>query len=87
MLGGLAAFGEQFFDQRCAWLYVLPGAALSPLDAALLGRDAQFVILDPQHNFISNPDAEGLPKRRWDHDTAVLVHPRSGFFCHGILRS
>jgi hypothetical protein len=81
--GGLAAFREQLVHQRCAGLYELPGAALSPLNAALLSRDAQFVVFDAQHNLISNPDAERFPKGRRDHDAAILVHSRSGFFCHG----
>jgi hypothetical protein len=63
----------------------LPGTALRPLDAALLGRDAQFVVLNSQHNFISNLDAKSLPKRRGDYNMTVLVHARSGFFGHGLL--
>jgi hypothetical protein len=59
---------------------------LRPLDAALLGRDAQFVVFDPQHKFVSNLDAQGLPKGRWDHNPAVLVHTRSNFFRHGTLQ-
>jgi hypothetical protein len=82
--GGRAAFREQFIDQRRA-LYVLPRAALRPLDAALLGRNAQFVVFDPQHDLISNLDAKGLTKRRRDYDTAILVHSGSGFFRHDKL--
>jgi len=86
MLGGLAAFREQLIDQGFGGLYVLPGASLRPLDAALLGRDAQFVVLDPQHDLISNLDAKSPAKGRGDHDPAVLIHTRSGFFCHATLR-
>jgi hypothetical protein len=86
MLGSPAAFREQLVGQRRTPPYVLPGAALRPLDAPLLGRDAQLIVFDPQHNLISDLDAKCLPKRRRDHDTAVLVHARPGFFCHGTLR-
>jgi hypothetical protein len=86
MLGGLAAFREQLFHQRCTPLYVLPGTALRPLDAPLLGRDAQFVVLDPQNDFISNLDTQSLTKGRGDYNTAILVHTCPGFFCHVTLR-
>jgi hypothetical protein len=86
MPGGLAAFREQLIDQRGAGFYVLPGPPLRSPDAALLGCDAQFVVFDPQHDFISNFDAKGLPEGRGDHYTAVLVHARSSFFRHGTLR-
>jgi hypothetical protein len=56
MLGSRAAFREQLVNQRGA-LSVLSGTALCPPDAALLGRNAQFVILDPQHDFVPNLDA------------------------------
>jgi hypothetical protein len=85
MPGGLAAFREQLIYQRSTALYVLPGTTLRPLDAALLGRDAQFVVLDPQHDFISNLNAKSLSERRGDHYPAILVHAGSGFFCHVIL--
>jgi hypothetical protein len=87
MLCGLAAFGEQLVDQRGAAFYVLPGAALRSLDTALLSRDAQFIVFDPQHNFIPNLDAERPTKCRRDHDAAVLVHTGSGFFWHDMLRT
>src|SRR5712671_696903 len=48
MLGSLAAFRKQFFNQRGARLQILLRAPLRPLDTALLGRDSQFVVLDPQ---------------------------------------
>jgi hypothetical protein len=86
MLGGLAAFREQLIHQRCAALYVLPRAALRPQDAALLGGNAQFVVFDPQHHFISYLDAKRLAKGRGDYDAAILVYPRSGFLWHGNLR-
>jgi hypothetical protein len=85
MFGGLAAFREQLIHQRSAGLYILPNTALCAFDAALLSCDAQLVIFDAQHNLISNPDAERLPKRRWDHDTAILVDTSSSFFGHVIL--
>jgi hypothetical protein len=84
-LSGLAAFREQLIHQRPAALYILPGAALSTLNAALLGRDAQFVVLNAQNNLISHPDAERLSKGRRDHYTAIFVYTRSSFFCHRIL--
>src|ERR1700676_1010782 len=65
---GLAALGEQFIHQRCARLYVLPGAALGPLDTALLRSDAQFVALEAKHDLISNFDAEGFAKGGGDYD-------------------
>jgi hypothetical protein len=51
----------------------LPRTALRAPDAALLGRDAQFVVFDPEYDLISNLDAKGFAKRRWDHNPAVLV--------------
>jgi hypothetical protein len=86
MLGGPAALREQLIDQRGAALYILPGSALRPLDAPLLGRDAQFVVFDPQHDLISNLDAKSPSKGSGNHNPAILVHSRSRFFCHGILR-
>jgi hypothetical protein len=86
MLGGPAALREQLIDQRGAALYILPGAPLRPLDAPLLGRDAQFVVFDPQHDLISNLDAKSPSKGSGNHDSAILVHTRSGFFCHGRRR-
>jgi hypothetical protein len=80
--GGLATVREQLIYQRCAALYILSGSTLRTLDAALLGSDAQFVVFDPQDDFIPNLDAQRLSKRRWDHDTAVLIHSRPGFFWH-----
>jgi hypothetical protein len=85
MLGGLAAFRQQLIHQRCTALYVLPGTALRPLDTALLGRDAQFVVFDPQHDLISNLDTQSLAKGRGDYDTAILIHTGSGFIHNGTL--
>jgi len=78
-LRGLASLREQFINQRRTPLYILPRTALRPLDSSLLGRDAQFVIFDPQHDLIPNLDAEGLAKGRRNHDTSVLVYACSGF--------
>jgi hypothetical protein len=59
MPGGGAAFREQFIDQRGA-LHVLAGPTLRSLDAALLRRNAQFIVFDPQDDFISYLDTKRL---------------------------
>lgn len=51
-LGGLAPLREQLIDQGSAGPQVAPGAALRTLDAPLLGGDPQFIVSDPQQDFI-----------------------------------
>src|ERR1039457_2820117 len=82
ILGGLAAFRKQFADQRRAGFYILPGAALCPLNAALLGGDSQFVSLKAQYNFISNLNAKGLAECRGNDDATVLVYSLTDFLFH-----
>jgi hypothetical protein len=86
MPGVLTAFRAQLIDQRFAALYILSSAALRPLDAALLGRDAQFVVFNPQNDLISNLDAKRLAEGGGDYDAPVLIHARPGFLNHGTLR-
>jgi hypothetical protein len=81
-LGGLAALREQLIHQRCAGFYILPGAAPGALNATLLGRDTQFIVLDAEHKLISGLDAKGFTKGGGNHDTAILIDAGSDFF-HG----
>jgi hypothetical protein len=60
----------------------MPGAALCPLDAALLRRDPQFVILDPQHHFISDLNAKGFTERCRDNNAAILIYACTSFDIH-----
>src|ERR1035437_4046922 len=85
ILGCLAAFGEQLIDQRHAGFYILPGAALGPLNAPLLGRDSQLIVLDPQHNFISNLNAKRLTECRRNNDATVFVDALADFLIHVTL--
>src|ERR1019366_5197672 len=87
IFGGLAAFRKQFADQRRPGFYILPGAALCPLNAALLGGDSQFVSLKAQHNFISNLNAKRLAECRGNDDATVLIYPLPDFFFHVTLPS
>jgi hypothetical protein len=56
MLRSRAAFCEQLIHQGAA-LYILSSAALCPPDAALLGRNPQLIVLNPQHDLVPNLDA------------------------------
>jgi hypothetical protein len=87
ILGCLAAFGKQFIDQRLARFYVLPSAPLCPLNAPLLGRDSQLIVLDTQYDFISNLNAKRLAECRGNDDATILVYPQSGFIFHVKLPS
>src|ERR1035441_5724223 len=87
MLRCLAAFGEQFVDQRRAGFYVLPRTAPCSLNAALLGGDSQLIVLDTQNDFISSLDAKRLTECRGNDDATILVYPQSGFLFHVILHS
>src|SRR5580698_1344573 len=58
----LAPFSNQFVNQRRTRFYVAPNQTLSVLDPHFQGRDAQFVILKPQHEFVSRIDAQSLTK-------------------------
>src|SRR5271165_1746976 len=86
MLGCLAAFGEQFINQRRAGVYIMPGAPLRPLNTALLRRDSQFVVVDPEHNFISSLNAKGLAEGCRDDQSAVLIYARPSFRFHVTLQ-
>jgi hypothetical protein len=87
MLRCLATFGKQFIDQRRAGFYILPGAVPCPLNAPLLGRDSQLIVLDTQNDFISNLNAKRLSKCRGNDDATILVYTQSGFFFHVELPS
>jgi hypothetical protein len=86
MLRRLATRLEQFLNQGGARFYIMPGAALCPLDAVLLRRDPQFVALDPQHNFISDLDAKGFTECCWDNNAAIFVHACACFHFHVTLQ-
>jgi hypothetical protein len=79
-----AAVCDQFVNQRRTWFHMLPHKALSALDTLFESQDAQFVIFDAQHDFIAKFDAEGLAKRRGNHDSAVFIDSGSRFLsqCH-----
>jgi hypothetical protein len=57
MFGCLAPFGEQLIGQGCAGLQVFSGALLCTLDATLLSRDAQLIVLNSKHYFVSDFDS------------------------------
>ncbi|OLC93469.1 MAG: hypothetical protein AUH86_16735 [Acidobacteria bacterium 13_1_40CM_4_58_4] len=59
-----------------------PDKPLGPLDPPFQGRDAQFVVFDPQHDFISNIDSQCFAKGNGNHDSPVFIDPRSGFLIH-----
>src|SRR5271166_4202006 len=82
MSGCYATLGQQFVNQRRAGFHIMPGALLRPLDAALLSRDAQFVVLDPQHNLISYLNAKGFTEGCRDNNAAILIHACTGFDIH-----
>src|ERR1700687_5025365 len=82
IFGGLAAFRKQFAAQRRSGFYILPSAALCPLNAALLGGDSQFVVLDSQHNFISHLNAKRLAECCGNDDATVLVNALTDFLLH-----
>jgi len=54
---------------------MLPDKALGALQAALQRGDPQFIILDPQKDFISDADTKCLAKRSRDHHATVLIDP------------
>src|SRR6266403_584013 len=86
-LGGLAAFRNEFVNQRPAGFYISPDTLLGSLKTAFQGCNPQFVVFDPQNDFVPDIDAERLAKRRGNHDAAVLIHAHSGFgiHCHTLL--
>jgi hypothetical protein len=55
---------------------------LRTLDAPLLGGDPQFVVSDPQQDFIPDIDPQRLTEGSGDNDTPILAHTNSRFFCH-----
>src|SRR5271165_666556 len=79
MLGGLAAFGDEFVRQRHARFHILANAPLGALETALHGRDPQLVVFHAQDDFVAGLDSERLAKGGGDHDAAVLVDPHAGF--------
>jgi hypothetical protein len=87
ILGSLTPLCQQLIHQGSAGLQVVPGAALSALDAPLLGRDPQFIVSDQQEDFIPDIDAQGPAEGSGDDDTTILAHTNSGFLCHGTLHS
>src|SRR5260370_6294982 len=79
---GLAPFGDQLVSQRYAWFHMFSDKALGPLQTAFQRRDAQFIILDSQHDFVADVDTERLAKRSWDDHTAVFIDTHAGFYFH-----
>ena len=85
-LGGLAPFRQQFIHQGNAGLQVAPGAALCALNPPLLRSDPQFIVSDPQQDFIPDLDAQRPTEGSRDDDTTILAHTDSGLFLHGTLQ-
>jgi hypothetical protein len=65
----------------------LSRAALGPLNAALLGRDSQFTVLDTQNDFISNLNAKRLAECRGNNDATVFVYTQARFLFHATPHS
>jgi hypothetical protein len=82
---GLPAFGNQLVHQRGAWFYMLPDKTLGSLDAPLKGRDAQFVVFNPQHDLITDLYTQRPAKGGGDNDAAIFVDPGSGFVLHSHM--
>src|SRR5882672_8738598 len=70
---GLAAFGNQFVNQRGTRLHMLADEPLSALNIAFQGGNAQFVVLNLQDHLVTNADAQPLTKRSRNHHAPVLV--------------
>ena len=49
------------------------------------GRDAQFVVFNPYHDFIANIDPQRLAKGGGNDDAAILIDPGSGFVMNGHM--
>jgi hypothetical protein len=84
-LSRLAAFREQFLDERLIVLYISSGAPLSALYTVSLRADSQFIILDSQHNLISNVYAKRFAKRRRNNDAAIFIDSCLCFVLHDII--
>jgi hypothetical protein len=84
--GSLTPLREQLSDQGSTGLQVALSTALRALDAPLLRGDPQFIVSDPQQDFIPDIDPKGLTKRSRDDDTTIVAHANSGFFYHGMLQ-
>jgi hypothetical protein len=74
MLGGLASLAEQLLYKRTAPLEITLGTALRSFDTVSKGRDPQLILPNLQHHLVSNVDAEGLPERGRDYDSAIFIH-------------
>src|SRR5260370_16871243 len=82
---GLAAFGNQFVDQRGTRLHMLADQPLSALNVAFQSGDAQFVVLNLQNDLVTNTDAPPLAKECRNHHAPVLVYPHPRFYLHSIF--
>jgi len=64
---------------------MLADETLRPRDALFQGRDAQFVVLDPQHDYISTIDTQGPAKNSGNQDPPAFIDAYSGFALHNIF--
>src|SRR3974390_924553 len=85
MPDGFATLGEQLFRQGNAFGQILPCALPGALDALLLGRDPQFVVLQFKHNFAPDLDDKGLAKGGGYHPSSVLADSRTGCVFHARI--
>jgi hypothetical protein len=79
-----APIGNQFVNQRRAWFHMTPDEPLGPFNSRFQGGDAQLVVLDPQHDFVSNIDAEGLTKGCRNNNPSICADPGSAFVFHDL---
>jgi hypothetical protein len=77
-----ASIGNQFVDQRRARLHVTPNQALGACDSSFQGGYAQFVVLDPQHDFVSRIDAQRLTKGCRNYDASPCANTGSALAFH-----
>src|SRR5580698_5216109 len=79
-----ASIGNQFVNQRRARLHVAPDQALGAFDPCFQGGDAQFVVLDPQHDFVSRVDAKSLTKGCRNNIASPSADTGSAFVFHNL---
>src|ERR1019366_3004454 len=85
--GGLAPFENQRVNQRDARLHMSSDEFLRLFDPVLHGDNLQFVFPQPQDQFISCANSQGVAKRCRDDDAPIFIHPHSCFFHDKILLS
>src|SRR6516225_4349404 len=81
---GLVPFLDQFVDKRRTWLHMLADKTLSPLNIALQGGDAQFVVFNLQNYLVSNTDAQLLANGSRNDHAPILIDPHAGLRLHSI---